>query len=141
MGFLTEQDYSVQIRNEIKTVLTNNNEASLDLAEQMAQEEMSGYLRVRGYDVALVFGAIGAERNAEIIMRMVDITLYHLHSNIVTRSIPSHREKRYNDTLDWMYRVSQGKLALNLPAVTEGDSTPKIKLGSNKKYSPGNNRL
>ena len=141
MGFLVESDYSVQIRKEVQMVLNVDPNTSQDLAEQMAQEEMSGYLRARGYDVAKIFGAVGSERNAEIIMRLVDVTLYHLHSNIATRAMPSNRQKRYDDTLSWLYRVSQGKLVLDLPVIENGDSTPKIKLGSNKKYSPGSNRL
>lgn len=134
MSFLTENDYDVQIRNEIKAVIAQT-DASLALAEQMAESEMSSYLRVRGYNIPEVF--CSENRNALIVMYMIDITLYHLHSNIVTRAMPKTREDRYNAAISWLDKVSSGKLNPNLPVVeTEGaDATPLFKLGSQKKYS------
>lgn len=136
MGFLTETDYTAQIRNEVKAVLLQA-EGSQQLAEQMAEAEITSYLRPRGYDVAAVFAATGSTRNAQIIMLMVDITLYHLHSNIVTRAMPGTRKDRYDAAIDWLNRVSKGQLEPDLPRLSsdDDDATPTLKLGSNPKYS------
>ena len=136
MPFLTDEDYNAQIRNEVKAVLLQS-DGSQALAEQMAEAEITSYLRPRGYNVASIFGATGANRNAQIIMLMVDITLYHLHSNIVTRAMPNTRQKRYDDAVSWLKMVSKGQLEPELPRLDadDEDATPTLKLGSNKKYS------
>lgn len=135
VSFLVETDYNAQIRNEVKAVLLQS-DGSQALAEQMAEAEITSYLRPRGYDVVAIFAATDTERNAQIIMLMVDIVLYHLHSNIVTRAMPTTRQKRYDDAIAWLTRVSKGQLEPNLPRLEDDeDATPLLRLGSNKKYS------
>lgn len=132
MGFLVEADYSVQIRAEIKAVLTQT-DASLDLCEQMAQAEISAYLRPRGYDLAVLFGLAGSARPSDLIMRMIDVTLYHLHTSVVTRATPAKIEKRYNDAVTWMKNINGGDLDPDFPKL-EDNPTPTLRLGSNTKY-------
>lgn len=136
MAFLTEQDYEVQIRTEIKAIVAQTS-GSLALAEQMAEAEISSYLRPRGYDIPIIFAAVSTARNALLVMYMIDIVLYHLHSNIVTRAMPKTREDRYNAAIAWLQKVNKGLLDPNLPTILiDGeDPTPTIKLGSNPKYS------
>lgn len=132
MGFLIEEDYSVQIRSEIKAVLLQT-DTSLDLCEQMAEAEISAYLRPRGYDLPAVFGAVGSARAKDMIMRMVDVTLYHLHTSVVTRATPQKIEKRYNDTLAWLNKINGGELDPDFPKLAD-NPTPTMRLGSNPKY-------
>lgn len=134
MGFLTETDYDVQIRTEIKAVI-NQSGTSQALAEQMAEAEMIGYLRPRGYDTVVIFAATGAARNPIIIMYLIDMVLYHLHSNIVTRAMPKTRDDRYTAAISWLDKVSRGQLDPDLPVIVAADTTPTIQLGSNTKYS------
>jgi len=135
MPFLIEDDYSVQIRTEVKSIIAVSPASQL-LAEQMAEEEMTGYLRPRGYDVPAIFTAAGALRNPLIIMYMIDIVLYHLYSNIATRAMPKTREDRYTAAISWLDKVRDGKLDPDLPRVADPeDATPNIKLGSNPKYA------
>jgi len=133
MAFLVEQDYSVQIRAEIRAILTQT-DTSLDEAEQMAQAEISAYLRPRGYDLPLLFGYAGSSRPMDLVMRMIDVVLYHLHTSVVTRATPAKVEKRYNDAVSWMNKINGGELDPDFPKITVGDSTPTLKLGSNPKY-------
>lgn len=121
MTFLKESDYSVQIRSEVKAVIARD-AASQALAEQMAQEEMSGYLRTGGYDVAAIFSALDTARNAVIIMRMVDMTIYHLHAAVVVKAMPVNRETRYTAALAWLDKVSAGTLDLDLPKVVAANT-------------------
>lgn len=137
MPFLTDTDYSVQIRTEVKAIIAAQ-DGSQDTAEQMAEEEMSSYLRPRGYDIPAIFSAIGANRNPLIIMYMIDLVLYHLYSNTAARAMPKNREDRYNAAISWLSKVNGGGLDPDLPVKeTSGDvdGTPKLKLGSNPKYS------
>ena len=136
MAFLTETDYSVQVRNEVKIIIAQQ-PGSQEMAELMAEAEITGYLRPRGYDVAAIFAATAAARNPLIIMYMIDIVLYHLYSNIATRAIPATRETRYNAAINWLEKVSKGQIEPQLPYLENDtdDATPAIKLGSNIKYA------
>lgn len=133
MPFLTEEDYTVQIRTEILDRVKNN-DGSLLKAEDAAQEEMESYLRDR-YDVANIFNKQGQQRSSLIILYMIDITLYHLHSNISPRNIPELRGIRYEAAINWLNRVALGKLFPDLPIKENGASDTDFIGSSNPRYS------
>ena len=57
--FLTTEDYTALIRNEIKDILLENySEAKLNIAQQMAIDQVKNYLSGR-YDVAEIFSKEG----------------------------------------------------------------------------------
>lgn len=49
----------------------------------------------------------GDNRNAQLVMYMVDVALYHLHSRIAPMNIPDLRVKRYDDARKWLDNVSK----------------------------------
>lgn len=67
----------------------------------------------------------GDNRNQQIILYLLDITLYHLHSRINPRNIPDLRKERYdgnNSTQNggavaWMKRVASGDITADLPQI------------------------
>lgn len=140
MPFLIDTDYEVQIRNWVKQIITQYKTDVLHQAELAAQAEMESYLRQR-YDVAQIFSATEGNRNALIILYMVDIALYHLHSNISSDNVPEIRVIRYNSAKDWLKSVSKGDISPDLPektdegGQTEGTGNQVIEFGSNQKYS------
>ena len=86
--FLTTEDYTALIRNEIKDILLENySEAKLRVAQQMAIDQVKNYLSGR-YDVAEIFSKEGTERNAHIVMLTLDCTLYHLYTSTVPKRMP-----------------------------------------------------
>lgn len=132
MNFLTDDDFTqYQVRNEVLTVLKIS-DTSLDSAELAAQEQMSSYLRTR-FDVAATFAATGADRNPLIVMYMIDLVLYHLHSNTAARVMPKERESRYKAAIEWLHKVNEGSL---IPALTALPNTdPVYRFGSDDQYS------
>lgn len=114
MAFLTNDDYKPQIRDWIKNIVINEDPNIQSKIEIAAQEEMESYLRDR-YNVGEIFEAVGNDRNGLIVMYMVDIALYHLHSNISPENIPELRYTRYNAAIDWLKAVAKGNLSPNLP--------------------------
>jgi phage gp36-like protein len=60
-------------------------------------------------------------RNPFVIMYLVDITLYHLHSKDASRLMPKVREERYADALDWLKMVGKGEINADLPQKTVDD--------------------
>jgi hypothetical protein len=67
----------------------------------------------------------GDNRNQQIVMYLVDITLYHLHSRINPRQIPDLRKERYDGNnpqqnggaIAWLKRVAAGDLTADLPNI------------------------
>lgn len=140
MPFLIETDYEVQIRNWIKQIIIQRKEDVRHQAELASQAEMESYLRQR-YNVAQIFSATGENRNALIILYMVDIVIYHLHSNTAGDVIPELRIIRYNAAKDWLKAVAKGDISPDLPEKPdegeggEGSGSQVIEFGSNPKYS------
>lgn len=132
MGFLTPTDYDFQIREFIKQTISPADD-SLELAEMAAQTQMETKLRSR-YDVAANFSKTGNQRHKELVMYMIDITLYHLHTSITPRNIPELREKRYKAAMEWLKMVAAGELNPDLVLLPDQDSY-NLRVGSNQKYS------
>lgn len=84
----------------------------------------------------------GDNRNQQIVMYLIDITLYHLHSRINPRNVPELRMIRYdgNDpkqsggAIGWLKRVSDGQINADLPEIVTKPIL-SVKWGS----SPKNN--
>ncbi len=72
------------------------------------------------------------ERNPFVILYLVDLTLYHLHSKDASRVIPKVREDRYQDALDWLKGVAEGMIDADLPQVSELDENG----AENPNYAP-----
>ncbi|MDN3621336.1 DUF1320 domain-containing protein [Polaribacter undariae] len=121
--FLKETDYNAQIRSQILGILTNDTEDTLHLAELAAQEEIESHLRTR-YDVAQIFDLDqeDADRSKLIVLYMIDITLYHLHSNITPDNVPEIRYLRYQRAMEWLKKVADAKISPNLPEYPESEN-------------------
>ncbi len=139
--FLKPTDYNAQIRNQILNVLTNDTDDTLHLAELAAQEEMESHLRTR-YDVAQIFSLEqnDEDRSKLIVLYMVDITLYHLHSNITPDNVPEIRYLRYQRAMEWLKKVAEGKLAPGLPEY-EDQENPFDKGGSEFFWGGSNDKV
>lgn len=134
--FLTQTDYMAQIQPEIKQAVSSN-DSIWTASELQAEEEITGYLRNR-FNVAEVFNKAGEERNPRIVMLMVDIVLYHIHSRIAPRNIPEIREIRYDNAIEWLKAVNKGTIIPDLPLLEDsvnGGSLSELKLGSNPKLN------
>lgn len=104
--FLKDEDYSVQAREEIMTLLDDSDDQrKLLLAEKMAQSQMSKRLAKR-YDLTVLFAPApdtGDDlRDPFIIMTLIDLTLYHLWTSEAPGRINATRKERYQDALDWL---------------------------------------
>ena len=138
--FLTESDYRTQIKDTQLAQLTENQTSVRTWAEQAAMAQIKSRLAVR-YDVANIFNKTGDDRNPEIVMYMVDMVIYHLHSRATPGQVPKTRKERYQDALDWLNKVAQGDYAADLPTVgdTDGDGVDDknvVQWGSRKPRDP-----
>ena len=137
MAFLTNDDYKPQIREWIKNIVINEDPAIQTKSELAAQAEMESYLRNR-YKVGEIFEAQDTERNALLVMYMVDITLYHLHSNISPENVPELRFTRYEAAINWLKAVAKGDISPNLPEYS-GDPDSEDPEGDSVFFQGGSN--
>ena len=137
--FLTTEDYTALIRNEIKDILLENySEAKLRVAQQMAIDQVKNYLSGR-YDVAEIFSKEGTERNAHIVMLTLDCTLYHLYTSTVPKRMPEIRSVRYQDAIDWLKAVGSGEISANLPLIKSQDGQQLLGIKIQSKYALSSN--
>jgi hypothetical protein len=137
--FITDDDYSVLVRTEIKNILLENySETKIKAAEQMGISQVKNYLSGK-YDVEKIFSKTGDERNSHIVMIVLDCSLYHLYTPI-PRQMPDIRAQRYQDAIDWLKLAAKGENTADLPPITDdsGNSMTGIKITS--KYPVENNR-
>lgn len=141
--FLTADDYGLQIRTEIRDLVTDGSSTLLEMAGLTAQTEMESYLRGR-YDVDAIFTAPNAvvgvpatgttaavaakpdQRNRQVVMYLVDMALYHLHSRQNPRNVPQIRQDRYDHAISWLRMARKGELSVGLPELpdTNADGSP-----------------
>lgn len=136
--FLKDKDYKKQVRDWIRNILVYNDADVQADCELAAQCEMETYLSNR-YDIASIFSTVQAEsdRNPLIILYLIDITLYHLHSNISPDNVPELRLTRYKAAIDWLKAVAMEKISPILPPKINESGTQDISFvyGSNPKTS------
>lgn len=140
MAFLTEDDYSVLVRTEVKDILLDNyTDTKLKSAEQMAIHQVKNYLAGR-YNVDLIFSAEGENRNSHIVMIVLDCTLYHLYTSTVPKRMPEIRSLRYQDAIDWLKLAATGDAAADLPPATDEDGNTLQGIRISSRYPITNNK-
>lgn len=124
MSFLLPADYGPQIRQEILSLVTDGDTTLLDAAGLAAQAEMESYLRGR-FDVEAIFAATGPARSAVLVLYLVDLALYHLHSRQNPRNVPQIRQDRYDHAIEWLKMARKGSISTGLPPepLTEPDGS------------------
>ncbi len=136
--FLTENDFEVQVRNEILTLLDGSDDkAAVELATRMATDQITQYIGGK-YDCKTIFAAQGDDRDHFIVMITIDILLYHLWAKRAPRKIPEYRATRYQDALDWLKSVGSGELQSALPQLPDDEYEGRIAIKS--KYKPQNHK-
>ncbi|ROI02883.1 DUF1320 domain-containing protein [Kaistella haifensis] len=140
MPFITEDDYTVLIRSEIKNILLENySDTKLKTAENMGIAQVKKRLAGR-YDVDKIFSAEGDQRDSYIVMITLDCALYHLYTATVPNKIPTIRAERYQDALDWLKSVARGEENTDLPVLEDETGNQLLGITITSKYPPSNNR-
>ena len=122
-SFINPVDYDASIHEEILAAITRNDPTVIELAEDMAIQEMAGYLSQR-YDCDQIFAETDDLRNKLILMFAIDITLYHLHCAHNPQRFPKNRQDRYDRAIAWLQEVQKGRVipsGLQLKINNEGN--------------------
>lgn len=138
MSFITDDDYSVQARQDVLALLDKSDDNSaFRQAEMYAISQITMRLAGR-YDMDSIFSQTGDTRNAYIVMITIDIAIYHLYSQKAPRKIPEYRDIRYRDAMDWLEDVGNGNTPTNLPPLPDDKFVGQVKIGSI--YKPNNHK-
>ena len=122
--FLNNLDYQVMIGERAFDLIQQSDEENRLRAEEMAREEMAGYLRPR-YDVERIFARRGEQRNMQVVMFLCDITLYHLTSWLPQKMGYEVREIRYRRAIEWLQGVQSGKIIPDLDPPDDSNGEPQ----------------
>ena len=114
MSFITDSDFDAAIHAEILGAITRGDQDAVNLAVQMAIDEMTGILSTR-YDCSALFSATGTNRSTIMVMCAIDITLYHLHSAYNPIKFPQIRKDRYDRAVAILNKINKGEM--NIPGL------------------------
>ena len=128
--------------NKPKEVIDLVSEEDTDIVETIVNEQievMRSYLSA--YDHEAIFTATGSDRSVIIMKYLKDLVIYELY-NRRSHELNPIAEKGFNEAMNWLDKVSTGKLIPNLPrrqVDTDGDGQPdsdaKLYIfGSKKNY-------
>lgn len=135
LTFLTEDDFEVQVKEEILNLLGAN--STIEKAERMAIDQVKAHISGR-YDVATIFAKEDEERDHYLVMIIIDMMLYHLWAKKAPRSIPEYRDKRYTDALSWLTDIGTGKMPTALPQLAVAEYSNEIRIYSI--HAPSDNK-
>ena len=131
-AFLTFPDFQTRLSDRVIELLTGNLDSRLD----DASNEATGILRDRLYDkyqIDAELAKTSTARNAMLVRYALSIAVYGLYSKIPDEEIPDRVVKDYDDAMEDLRLIFQGKLSSTLPLNTDsdGNTTVKIRMGSN----------
>lgn len=119
--FITTEDYDASIHAEILDSLIRSNAAALETCEDRAIVEMRSYLSSR-YDCDAIFSARGDDRHVLILMRAIDIAIYHAFCIHNPQKMSSIRLKRYDDALAWLKAARTGEVVIDGAPMLDDDT-------------------
>lgn len=137
MTILIDADLHALIEEDVLNDIIENDQTKLDTAELSALGEVTGYLNIR-YDASKCLDRVlinpdtttvpplhtGYSGISTVLEKLVDITLYNIHTRVMPDNIPKLRQTRYDNAIAWLEKVAEGFIAPLLPIKTEEPTTP-----------------
>lgn len=71
-------------------------------------------------------------RDQQLVMYLIDMALYHVHSRIAPRNVPELRTRRYEAAIEWLRMCADGSVTPALP-VLQPKTGGRIRFGGNVK--------
>lgn len=140
MPFLTKAELKTKSPVSIIDLITNTDDTTVDeiIAENI--DTMKSYI-FKYFDVDTIFNAVANERSKVVIKHLKSLVIADLY-DIRKNEIPPSTEKKYDEAMRWLEKVSKGEIQPNLPIKqedTNGDGIAEkatfLKLGSRKNYA------
>ena len=130
--FLEKVDLLTIFQSHELEEISEGDDAVIDAMLYAAVDEMRAYLS-DNYDIALIFGKTGTDRNKMLIRIGCDIAAYHLIAGDVAGQDREDRRQRYDRSIDWLKMVSKKTQYADLEQAIESEENSEVSYGSNKK--------
>ena len=124
--YVVKADYKGRITTTLLDMLINEDVTAIIAAASKTAEDTIFSLAGMFYDIREEFNHGGSLRNGFLLSMAISIGLYNIYQIADEESIPEKVIKNYDDTMNDLVKISQGKMTLNLPpAPTNGtEGTP-----------------
>ena len=122
MPFITEAELNTHLYDEQVAEIVRADSAIAPASIDAAIQEMKGYLQA--IDVAAIFNATGASRNALVLLFCKDIAVWHLIALSAPDIEYKLREERYKRAVSWLKDVQARRTFPDLPVVAPGPNEP-----------------
>lgn len=122
------QDYQVE-------QITNGDVSIVISAIDAAVAEVKSYIASR-YDTDAIFSQTGRNRSQLIVIHVKNIAVWNLMRLANVDAIYERYRDAYNDTINYLTKVSEGTLVPDLPYRQTPDGTPPgtLQISSNPKF-------
>lgn len=118
-SYIVRSDYDASVFREILDQITREDEATVEVCEERAIDELTSYLSAR-YDCDKLFAQRGPERSNLVLMMCIDIAVYHMFCIGNPVKLSQVRKDRYERAIDWAKAVNRGKVNIhNAPLYME----------------------
>ncbi len=134
MIFLTKNDFYIKLNPDILNNLTGGDDTILDKIENQAIAYVKDILGDK-FLIDDELGKTDTQRNTSLIRWLLNLCLYYLYERTADLQIPDTIFKNYQDTINELERIVQGKLRTTLtPKILEdGNHKTFFRWGSNPK--------
>ena len=131
---LTKEDLLASIRLYKLDQILDEDDTILDLVFAEAESDMINLLS-DNYNTESIFSQTGSARNASVIGWGKHLALYKLYARIPDEQVPARVIKDYDNTMELLVKIAEGKFPVSLPKRIEPDGKKKTKIlwGSDKK--------
>lgn len=132
MAYLALNDYTLRISlenlNEILAQAAQDSGLTVDNvrsnAESWAQALVKSYLASK-YNIAAEFALSSpTPRNFIIMQLVIDLSLCTIHKTINPRDVPEHIAKACEDAMEFLEKVRDGEMIIDLPAPPVNPTDP-----------------
>jgi phage gp36-like protein len=127
--YLTKADYKLRIATNLLDIILNQiedeDEDILEMASKSAQDIIEAHVGHQ-YHIPPEWAKANLERNFQIINWCLDLALYFIYQRVADYEVPQKVIKNYDDTIETLEKVANGKLSVNLPPLPIADDQGNI---------------
>jgi phage gp36-like protein len=131
-NWITSDDYKTKVTDQRLNMIIEDDTTILDAAESTAIANVQDALHTK-YDIDVIFASVGDDRPKQVLRWCVNLAVYYIYERIPDKLIPDRVIRNYENTLEVLDKIADGKYSVNLPHLQdeEGYPTSKFRWGSN----------
>jgi phage gp36-like protein len=140
MPFLTKEELKTVATTQLIDKITAGDDTIVTQIIDESIALMTSYLS-KYYDVAVIFAAVGVERNLNVLKKLKDICIYEIYERH-TREQNLVAQRRFNEAINWLEKINAGEFYdRSLPPKPDDDASDNdttsddIRFGSYPRYS------